>query len=184
MSKTTIRRRRYAGCFPNAVLDAGSTRSSKAYGHIELGHFWFFPEGLPSLPHIVEHELAQLQRNDSRTYVIAAAASNAFTVACAGLLPLPYAAAAITALLLACPALSWWSELACDTIAARQCGRTAAVTALTHLLDEVRALPPLARLLHTGTMLRSHPPFRLRRWWVRKAPAVPISPCPPEPPAA
>lgn len=25
---------------------------------------------------------------------------------------------------------SWWAELACDTIAARQCGRSAAVTAL------------------------------------------------------
>ncbi|OIJ94435.1 hypothetical protein BIV25_22810 [Streptomyces sp. MUSC 14] len=39
---------------------AESVCSFGALGHIELGHFWFFPEGVASLPHIVEHELAHM----------------------------------------------------------------------------------------------------------------------------
>ncbi|MDF3141804.1 MULTISPECIES: hypothetical protein [unclassified Streptomyces] len=148
---------------------AESVRSSRTLGHIELGHFWFFPEGAASLPHIVEHELAHIQRNDSRTFVLMASAGAMSSVACAGLLALPHAAAGITVLFAVCTATSWWAELACDRIAARRCGRSVAVSALTHFLDDSRALPAPTRLVSTAIALRSHPPFRLRRWWIQHA---------------
>ncbi|MDF2259761.1 M48 family metalloprotease [Streptantibioticus ferralitis] len=154
---------------------AESIRPDRAHAHIELGHFWFFPEGLTSLPHIVEHELAHIQRRDTRTHEVTAACAVALTVLWAGLLPYAYAAVAIAATALAVTACSWWAELACDTIAARQCGRPAALAALSYMLGEAQALPGWARLLHTATMLRSHPPTRLRLWWVRRIPSVPAS---------
>lgn len=153
---------------------AHSLRSSKTRGHIELGHFWFFPEGVACLPHIVEHELAHIQRNCAHR-VIRASAVAAGSVACAGLLPLPYAAATIAVLFATLTAVGWWTELACDTIAARRCGRPAAIRAVTYLLDNRRAMP--ARLRHTSMLvgLRSHPPLLLRRWWIRHAPALPAT---------
>jgi hypothetical protein len=152
---------------------ARSARSSKTLAHIELGHFWFFPEGVASLPHIVEHELAHIRRNDSVRSVLWASACAAGSVACAGLLPLPYAATAIAVLFAMHTAVCWWAELACDTIAARECGRPAALRAVTQFLADRRALP--ARLRHVSMVLalRSHPPLLLRRWWIRHAPALP-----------
>jgi hypothetical protein len=92
---------------------AGSARSSKTLGHIELGHFWFFPESAASLPHIVEHELAHIERNDSARHVLMASIGAAGSVACAGLLSLSYAAVAIAALFAVRIAVAWWTELAC-----------------------------------------------------------------------
>ncbi|MFC8013741.1 hypothetical protein [Streptomyces cinereoruber] len=152
---------------------ARSIRSSQTLGHIELGHFWFFPEGAASLPHIVEHELAHIRRNDSVRSVLWASVVAAGSVACAGLLPLPYAAAAIAVLFIVRPAAGWWAELACDTFAARQCGRTAALRVVTQFLDDRRALPPRHRYVSMAVALRSHPPLLLRRWWIRHAPALP-----------
>ncbi|MEW1678117.1 hypothetical protein AB0O47_33500 [Streptomyces noursei] len=154
---------------------ASSARTSKTLGHIELGHFWFFPEGVASLPHVVEHELAHIQRNDSVRHVLWTTAVAAGSVACAGLLPLSHAAIAIAALFALRIAVCWWTELACDTIAARQCGRPAAVRAVTHFLDDRRALP--ARLRHVSMVvaLYTHPPLLLRRWWIRHAPALPAT---------
>lgn len=154
---------------------AESARSSKTLGHIELGHFWFLPEGVASLPHVVEHELAHLKRNDSVRQVLWATAVAAGSVACAGLLPLPYAAVAIAALFALRIAVRWWTELACDTIAARQCGRAAAVHTVTHFLDDRRALPTRLRHVSMVVALRSHPPLLLRRWWIRHAPALPAT---------
>ncbi|MFF8790818.1 hypothetical protein [Streptomyces sp. NPDC015125] len=154
---------------------ADSARTSKTLGHIELGHFWFFPEGVASLPHVLEHELAHIQRNDSVRHVLWTTVVAAGSVTCAGLLPLPHAAIAIAALLALRIAVRWWTELACDTIAARQCGRPAAVRTVTHFLDDRRALP--ARLRHVSMVvaLRTHPPLLLRRWWIRHAPALPAT---------
>ncbi|MER5201170.1 hypothetical protein ACWD3J_47395 [Streptomyces sp. NPDC002755] len=154
---------------------ARSMRSSKTLGHIELGHFWFFPEGAASLPHIVEHELAHLRRNDSVRSVLWASAVAAGSVACAGLLPLPYAAAAIALLFAVRTAAGWWAELACDTLAARQCGRPAAVRAVAQFLEDRRALPARLRHISMVVALRSHPPLLLRRWWIRRMPALPAT---------
>lgn len=154
---------------------ARSARSSKTLGHIELGHFWFFPEGVASLPHIVEHELAHIRRNDSVRSVLWASAVVAGSVACAGLLPLPYAAMAIAALFAIHTAVSWWAELACDTIAARQCGRPAALRAVTQFLNDRQALPARLRYVSMVLALRSHPPLLLRRWWIRHAPTLPAT---------
>ncbi|WP_143196925.1 hypothetical protein [Streptomyces sp. CB00455] len=152
---------------------AESARSSRTFGHIELGHFWFFPDGVASLPHVVEHELAHIHRNDSVRHILWNSGTAAGSVGCAGLLPLPYAAVAIAALFALHAAASWWRELACDTIAARQCGRIAAEPAMTHLLNERRALPIRLRYASAVTALRSHPPLLLRHWWIRLAPALP-----------
>ncbi|MFI5672189.1 hypothetical protein [Streptomyces sp. NPDC051704] len=154
---------------------AHSLRSSKTLGHIELGHFWFFPEGVACLPHIVEHELAHIERNDCARRVIWASVVVSGSVACAGLLPLPYAAMTIAVLFATRTAVGWWTELACDMIAARRCGRPAAISAMTYLLANRQAMP--ARLRHISMLvgLRSHPPLLLRRWWVRHAPALPAT---------
>ncbi|MGW2586361.1 hypothetical protein ACWCYZ_34490 [Streptomyces virginiae] len=123
----------------------------------------------------MEHELAHIQRNDCARHTIWASAVAAGSVACAGLLPLPYAAVTIAFLFAICTAAGWWTELACDTIAARRCGRPAAVRAVTHFLVERRALP--ARLRHISMLvaLRSHPPLLLRLWWIRLTPALPVT---------
>lgn len=68
---------------------------------------------------------------------------------------------------------NWSRELACDTIAARRSGRPAALRAVTHFLNDRRALPTWLRYLATVAALRSHPPLQLRRWWIRHAPALP-----------
>jgi hypothetical protein len=162
-----------AGARIGWVGAAHSTRSSRTRGHIELGHFWFFPEGVASLPHIVEHELAHIQRNDSARSALWGSAVAAGSVACAGLMPLPYAAGAVVALFALRAAVGWWTELACDTIAARRCGRPAGVRAVTHFLDSRRALPARLRYVAMVAGLRSHPPLLLRRWWIRHAPALP-----------
>lgn len=154
---------------------ARSLRSSKTLGHVELGHFWFSPEGVASLPHIVEHELAHIRRNDSVRSVLWASAVAAGSVACAGLLPLPYAAASIAALFTMRTAASWWAALACDTLAARQSGRPAALSAVTQFLNDGRALPARHRYISMAVALRSHPPLLLRRWWIRHAPALPTT---------
>lgn len=155
--------------------DANSARTSRTVGHIELGHFWFFPEGRAALAYMVEHELAHIQRNDSVHHVFLTSGIAMSTVVCAGLLPLPDAAVTIAVLLGVRSAIGWWKELACDTIAARQCGRPAAVRALTHNLDERRAQPVRQRYLSAASGLRSHPPLLLRRWWIRHAPALPAT---------
>ncbi|MGA4953766.1 hypothetical protein [Streptomyces lydicamycinicus] len=154
---------------------ADSARTSKTLGHIELGHFWFFPEGVASLPHVVEHELAHIKRNDSVRHVLWSTTVAAGSVACAGLLPLSHAAIAIAALFALRIAVCWWTELACDTIAARQCGRPAAVRTVTHFLDDRRALPARFRHVSMVVALRTHPPLLLRRWWIRHAPALPAT---------
>ncbi|MFG3002033.1 hypothetical protein [Streptomyces sp. NPDC048340] len=157
------------------IDDAGSVRISKTLGHIELGHLWFFPEGIANLPHIVEHELAHIQRNDSMRHILWTSGTAATSVAGAGLLPFPDAAVAITAVFALRTAAGWWRELACDTIAARRCGRPAAVRALTHLLDNRRTLPARLRYASMLAGLRSHPPHLLRCWWIRHAPALPVT---------
>ncbi|MGW6706859.1 hypothetical protein ACWGDE_18470 [Streptomyces sp. NPDC054956] len=154
---------------------AQSARTSRTLGHIELGLIWFFPEGRAALAYIVEHELAHIERNDSIHHVLLTSGIAVSTVACAGLLPLPYAAATIAVLLAARSVVGWWSELACDTIAARQCGRPATVRALTHRLNERRAQPVRLRYLSAAGGLRSHPPLLLRRWWIRIAPTLPAT---------
>ncbi|MFJ7209481.1 hypothetical protein ACIQWR_38870 [Streptomyces sp. NPDC098789] len=155
--------------------DANSARTSKTLGHIELGLIWFFPEGQPALAYIVEHELAHIQRNDSVHQLFLTSGVAVSTVACTGLLPFPYAAMTIALLFAARSAVGWWKELACDTIAARQCGRPATVRALTLHLDERRAKPKRLRYLSAVRGLRSHPPLLLRHWWIRHAPALPAT---------
>jgi hypothetical protein len=85
------------------------------------------------------------------------------SVASAGLLPLSHATAVIAAFLVLHAAACWWTELACDTIAARRSGRSAALGALKHFLHDRRALPAPLRLIATVIALRSHPPLLLRR---------------------
>lgn len=157
------------------VGDAGSVRASKAVGHIELGHFWFFPEGWPALAYTVEHELAHIERNDSLRQVLSTAFIAGSVVTCAGLLALPYAAVTAVLLLAVHSALGWWKELTCDTIAARRCGRPATVRALTHSLEDSRTMPVRLRYLSAAAGLRSHPPLLLRRWWIRHAPSLPAT---------
>lgn len=69
-----------AGAGIGWIGTAPSARSSKTFGHIELGHFWFFPEGVASLPHIVEHELAHIQRHDSIRDLLSTSAAAAGSV--------------------------------------------------------------------------------------------------------
>lgn len=140
----------------------GAARSSKMLGNIELGHYWFFPEGAPSLPHIVEHELAHVERNDSARHQLRTAAIAAGSVVGAGLLPLSHVAAC------------WWTDPSCGTIAARRSGRVPH-SALTHFLHDRRALPVPLRLIAMVVALRSHPLLLLRRWRVRHVPDLPGS---------
>ncbi|NEB75835.1 hypothetical protein G3I40_11440 [Streptomyces sp. SID14478] len=117
----------------------------------------------------MEHELADIERGDSRTFVIMAPLQAGLIVASAVLPSLPYAEAAILTVLAACTAWPWWAELACGSAAARRCGRATSATALSQLLAG-QGMPLLTRLLQLSATLRTHPPLRLRRSWTRTVP--------------
>ncbi|CCK32777.1 hypothetical protein BN159_8399 [Streptomyces davaonensis JCM 4913] len=50
------------------------------------------------------------------------------------------------------------------------CGRAASATALSQLLAADRSVPVPVWLRQLPFALRTHPPLRLRHWWIRTAP--------------
>ncbi|MFE9558814.1 hypothetical protein ACFYOD_35825 [Streptomyces sp. NPDC006703] len=146
--------------------DARSIRHTHQ-GHLWLGHRWFHPDHTHHLPSVLEHELAHLRRNDTRTRQISETAAVAATALAAGLLPLPAFAAAALTTWLGDVAVRWWGELACDAHAMRRCGR-AAVTAMWNAdLARARTAPRRIRTWAALRALRWHPPLRLRRAFAR-----------------
>ncbi|MGW7369457.1 hypothetical protein ACWGI8_40080 [Streptomyces sp. NPDC054841] len=135
-----------------------------------LGHIWLEPERNAAMPYILEHELAHLRRQDSRSRLIGGTIGVLLASLCAGLLPLVEAAVALAGLGAAWVAYRWWGELACDRAAARHCGRQTALACWRQELDGERMIPLLPRLFFSFLALRSHPPTRLRLWLSRWAP--------------
>jgi hypothetical protein len=164
-----------------SVHDAASSRyGSRA--HLWLGLRWFHPLDTGHLPVLLEHELAHIRRGDTGRRLTTETAAVVTVVLAAGLLPLPSAALTTVTVSVLLTLARWWAELACDTHAVRACGRTAAIAMWTLDIDKSRTQPLRYRVWNGLLALRTHPPFRLRRWWARHVPVawkVGPSPCHP-----
>lgn len=154
--------------------EAGAVRY-RDRAHLWLGARWFHPADTRHLAALLEHELAHVRRSDTRRQTAVGTLAVAVSVAAAAWLPPSAAALVIGAVCGGLTAISWWSELACDTSAIRVCGADAVAAMWTLDIDEARTRSRLARTRDVLLAMRTHPPLRLRRWWARCRSARPSS---------
>ncbi|WP_327411296.1 hypothetical protein OG458_41920 (plasmid) [Streptomyces sp. NBC_01281] len=153
----------------HSLHDARATRHGRL-GHLWLGAHWFHPEYTQHLSPVLEHELAHLQRHDTRTRLAIETSALGGVAIASGMLPLSILAATTLAAGLSIAVHHWWTELACDAAAVRACGRTGVAAMWTADIADERTTSLAARARNFMRNGHRHPPLRLRRWFALHAP--------------